>query len=74
MVKWILCFIKELIKSLENYIVDLTKRADSYNNREMVKRYLLKGYTVIEIAEMTPMTLDEVLSHTRYWMGEIPYE
>lgn len=53
----------------KRYIVDLGERADNYNSRESVKRYLLKGYTVEEIASMTPMTLDEVSSHARYWMG-----
>lgn len=68
--KRVLSFAKFIIESFENYIVDLTKRADNYNNREVVKRYLLKGYTVEEIASMTPMTLHEVTSHTRYWMGD----
>ncbi len=68
--KWILFFFRESIKLLENYIVDLAKRAENYNNREKVKRYLLKGCTIEEIAVMTSMTSDEVASHTMYWMGE----
>jgi|SRR5699024_4488820 len=43
---------------------------DNYNDREAVKHYLLKGYTVEEIASMTPMTLNEVSSHARYWVGD----
>lgn len=72
--KSILRIIKLPFKILGELIIKKGKEAEVFNNRELVKRYLLKGYDVYEIAEITPMTLSEVASHVRYWMGEIPHE
>lgn len=66
--------LKSPFKLLTKVITKKGEQAEMFNNRELVKHYLLKGYNTYEIAEKTPMSLDEVASHIRYWMGEIPHE
>lgn len=73
-VKKVFRFLKSLFVILENRVTEAGEKAENFNNRELVKRYLIKGYNVHEITEMTPMTLEEVASHVRYWTGEIPHE